>query len=346
VQPRDFFQRAAAPRIASGGSDNFISDVVLARLRLGRDVFASFLPIYVGQLRAWVEQTLLWAEYDHRSRHVDGATEIATYYNELADTRPADFLVRLDWQQVTLRLTEVYFERHHAQAHLAIERLARSSLAGLSDVHVRRYNDDPDDLSDDDDDDDNEEVATPLTAGVLDHVRRERGELSVSGTLTGDRRYTIYAKNDGRLRFELKYDGLPLVHGLPVDVDPSRHLVARLEAARQSALSDLRWTNVGAYCTALPHSAPNAMTDLIEKVAAALAGEPTMTTANLVGELMTSGGLSEDLAHLPRTLLDRLERRGVVEYRPMRIRGSRWSVRRYVLAPAYRALREALLETR
>lgn len=340
--PVEFFQRSPAPRIASGGSENFISYVSLARLRLGNDIFGSFLPIYVGQLRAWVEQTLFWGEYHHLFRHTNGVTEIATYFGDPSEARPEDFVVRLDWSQVSLNLTEVYFERHHGQAHLAVERLARSSLAGLRDVHVRRYDNDPDELETADADDG--EQGMPLAAGVLDHVRRAHGELSVSGKLTSDRRYTIYAKNDGRLRFELKYDGLPLAHDFPTDVDPSTPLISRLEAARQAAMSDMRWANVGAYCTELPRSAPDAMADLIEAVDGAVGDEPTISTASIIRELLTSGGLTEDAELLPRPVLERLERRGVVEHRPMRNRGARGSGRRYLLAPAYLALREALSE--
>jgi len=119
-------------------------------------------------------------------------------------------------------------------------------------------------------------------------------------------------------------------------------LIARLEAARQAAISDMRWANVGAYCAELPRNAPDAMAAMVEAVEGAVRDEPTISTASIIRELLTSGGLSEDAAHLPRAVLERLERRGVVEHRPMRNRGARGSGRRYLLAPAYLALREAL----
>ncbi|MDB5738589.1 MAG: hypothetical protein JWO65_2257, partial [Sphingomonas bacterium] len=307
----------------AGGADNFLSDLSLARLRIADDIFGTFLPIYVGKLQAWLIDVLGWLEFDPAVVGENGATRIIT----------SNFEVRLDWYRATLFVTEVYFERHHDRAHEAIQRLARTALDGLNTVHVRTY---PPGTG---------EGFDPVEPRLPDQIARRGRELSVSGPLTENRRYTIYAKDAGRLRLELKYKGLPGAKEHPVGVPPMATLLHRLEAARRSSLTDMRWANVGAMLEPVPPSGAERIVELVSAVAAATASHKSELSAAVLRELLTDGGIAEDGHEIDRDLLDRLERRGVIEYRPARIRERRGTPRRYLLASEYRAVREALLES-
>ncbi|MDB5715275.1 MAG: hypothetical protein JWO15_2672 [Sphingomonadales bacterium] len=319
-----FFAETAGVVSGADDWDNLITDPRMADFHIGPDLFERFLPVFILKLQHWVEGVLVWNEYQ----------PVAGWHAGVQTISHDQFVLTIRWAEVLIRQVEVYFERRVLGAHAVVERLARTALASLNDVHARRYDNAPDEL---------QKVPMPI---ALDRVRRRSAGLAVGAKLTDDRRFTIYAKDHDRIRFELKYDSYPGTNSQEWRETPQQSLIARLTQARHSLLAGMRWSEVGAMCVASPQPSLADCMALIETVSAVASEAGTVLAPGMIHDLIVSGGLSIPSGSAPALMsaVRRLAQAGVLDQRRVRPRDRSGISARFALSDRFLSVRQRLID--
>ncbi|GAA0587188.1 hypothetical protein GCM10008942_40260 [Rhizomicrobium electricum] len=229
--------------------------------------------------------------------------------------------VRVNWGEISLSQCEVYWERRVARALPWMRAFADHALAAARDVRIRRY-----------------ETERELV------VAREAGSLVVTIPLDATRsrhkaekELVVYAKDDDRIRFEVRYhSNLPDVisNSAPRDF---RRLSSLFMAARADALTRLPWLRFGEIMREAPPVPASELIPLVDFIRQETERHPGAFRGALEALLLT-GGISETDGGgwASAELLTRLVRRGVLE--PSRLVRHQRGTKRYRLARRYLGL--------
>jgi hypothetical protein len=300
----DFFASYAGLR-SLDGNDNWIRDPVRARLVLGDDISAAFLPIYLDQLQVAV---MLVLSENLDGYAVDGADHV---------WRQAGDEIRLNWNKATVPQVETYFERYHPNAIEAI-RIAGVSLLTRDHRSIMRG-----------------------FGGELD-IEREADCFSISMPI-GTRRLVIYAKRPDRIRFEIRRKRRGRYPRFDPPVLPADRLLNILSYERSEAARVGRWEEVGAQFGEPDQPTPGDLVQLIRRVMEAC-GITDPTAHRLLGRLLADGGISPALTNdLSPNVVHRLLQLGVIARTRVRTRDLTASDPRFALTEHYDLVREHLL---
>ena len=300
-----FFRQTEQPPTTFGGQDNWIADLDVARAALGEDIFTSFLPPYVMQLRRFASML------------------VAPTLNSAVEEGGEDDLIfgegeelRLHWGQVKAPQAEAYFERHHGGALQAVRTAANNVLTSLHTATVRHY--------------------LPETG-----FERLGDKFSIRSRISDGHELSVYAKTPTRIRFEIARTKAGRYGMRPASVQPgaSARLLHIMVRERDALIEACRWDNVGQLLA--EHGVP-LLPDLLMLIrdVQAACSEVGRSSQEMLATLLTDGGVTLVDADAP--LVTALKRHGVLERVSIRVRDR---ARRYTLAPFYRSVHLALLDT-
>lgn len=289
LSPAEFFTARPSPSAASqtlDGKDNMLPDF----LAFGSSVHstqlqrvATYLSMFEEALKGYVRDQLCPPGQGYETGEQDGAVWA---WND-------DFLLRLDWGDLTLSQCEVCWERHDERALEAVHRLADGILLAARSASVTTH---------------------PL--GPRTEVNRDLGALSVRAPLVPSKiNLVVYAKAASRLRFEVRY-----TKDLPDNVrrllpPAPRRLTDWFDVVRENAAGRVRWDELYEMLTPAPQPTLDALAELLAAVADAT-DKAKAKREGLLRELLLHGALTatnRDGA-APVQVVERLRKRGIVEH--------------------------------
>jgi hypothetical protein len=200
--------------------------------------------------------------------------------------------LRLDWHQATVRQSEVYWEYSHPSARLFVRQL-ETALEDIADQasHTRFS------------------------------VGRESEARQVQWQLRSNVQAAIYAKAQGRVRFEVRYAAPPSRSTYPRPWAVIG-LVPRLMHIRRDAQRRLEVV-VRTLQSRIAQSEATGITRMVEIVADILeaTGGNCQMAARVLEALIVSGGIIEGSPGVPLEVISALRRRGLVARYRLRLRG-------------------------
>lgn len=301
----DFFAETPGVPLSLDHQTNWLADPDLAHRAFGCDVFTTFLPIYVRQLRALSSQLVSPDFYGSVAE--EGADDVI---------RSDAYEVRLDWGSAAAPQSETYFERHHGSAQAVVRSAAQNVLTKLDHATVRHH--------------------------LFETGFERRGDLfSMRCRLPNERELSIYAKDRNRLRFEVSRKKAGR-YPAPVQPGSSGRLLAILASERETLLTALRWRVAGELLS--EHSLP-VVGDLVSLVTltASACDESGASLRATMSALVADGGISETESNT--ALIAFLVRSGVIERTTLRRRDhgtpKRFALRGAYIA-AFEAILDAL----
>ncbi len=280
------------------GGSNFLNHWKALRNRLGQDVFAAFMPIYVEQVQRVC--ALLLTEYEEMA--VEEGNHVLLHQDGRID---------LEWSSVSVPQIETYFERYHPSAQSAVRRGAFSLLAADHTARARLY-------------------GTSKELGF----ERDNDCFAITGHLAGTRDLKVYAKTADRIRFEVVRKGKGDNRDLP-NTSPSDRLLAIVARERQRACNAVRWEDFGVLLAGPDEAHMGDLGDLIARVVAAFSDDPVRGGKMLTG-LLEDGAITANMRD--KHAITRLLRNGVIEEVSIRRRNASGKSQRYVLKAPYRDL--------
>ena len=205
----------------------------------------------------------------------------------------------IQWGRTALTECEVYWEYRVSRALLLMRRIADQALAAARDVRLRRY-----------------DTERELT------VDRDAGSLIVTIPLDARRRdkrktgLVIYAKDDSRIRIEVRYytnlpDGISDEAGDCIDRLSSLFMAARRDAVERR----LPWAKLSHIMEEAPPISAAELIPFVDVIREETANCPDAFRSALEALLLT-GGVSEiaEGGWASPALIRRLVRRGVLEH--------------------------------
>lgn len=327
LRGKDFFIANAA--LARGGPsldqrDNMIPARHIPRaLRERENIGTAFLDTFEQGLQRLVLDTMMTFPGAPMVNYAGPA--IISQERAIEDTPSRRIggpqTLTVNWGGITLKQCEVYWERRVHRAVPWMRSFADQALSAARDVRLRRYD------------------------TTREHVvGRDAGSLTVSIPLDAQRGYgttqkemVVYAKDDHRVRFEVRY-----YSNIPDAINNAAgrnvwRLSSLLRAIRADALGRLPWDRLALTMREAEPLPSYELLPLADKVRAALEAHPGAFRAAMEALLLT-GGISEspDGGWASASVLRRLVGEGVLE--PIKLVRNQRGTKRYRLAQRYQAL--------
>jgi hypothetical protein len=311
LSPSRFFALAnnSIPRAIGSSPDNWLPEPDVVVRCLGRNPFAVFLPIYVGQLQRLIAEML--SPFAPSQMVPEGPDMVWSEHG---------LVVRVEWGRARVPQIESYFERHHGGAVGAVRSAAVVALGEADMADVRRY-----------------------SRPVSDWIERQDDCLSIGLPLTDRYRLGIYAKSPDRLRFEVRRFKKGDYSGLASPAQPHDWLLGIMNMERHKLLDAMSWPRVGAMFNEQPNPQ---MSDLIRlcSLIAQACSEYGLDVQSVMARLFEDGGITRN-GHddVPTAFLQRLCRAGVLHHLVVGRRDHPRPRKRYSLTPEYRHLMDAVM---
>lgn len=304
LRPEEFFaapdEDAVSPSLDR--NDNWLPEPRRVRALLGSEVFAAFLPIYIGQLQRMVALVLLHNE-DVRSDGTDLVLE------------DEGSRIAVGWGDVNVPQIEWYFERYHARAVTAVRHGAVALLAADHNVQVQTY----------------------ASRAALE---RDNDCFRVAVPISSTRRLAVYAKSPDRIRFEVRRHGRGYYRGRPIALTPTDRLSWIVTRERIEAERCMRWQTIGELFSGPDEVSFGDLAHLITNVLAVFPPATPMGAKALM-LLLEEGGFSSDQVR-NRNGINALVRHGIIAHVKTRSRDMSGRAMRYTLRAPYRGLHDLL----
>jgi hypothetical protein len=287
LAPGDFFAVQPVPTARArslDGNDNMVSDPTRLggsfeeeRLRAN----AAYLSVFEDKLRTLLIEALCPRDAGYEYRR-DGDDVVAD---------DGATIVRLDWSRLTVSQCEVCWERTKTNAVATVAGLASAVLAGARAASLRHD-------------------------GL--HQERTGGAVTLKVPLipSGGVELAIYAKDEGRIRLEVRYkNDVPQSVRERVRRSAKGRLSAWFDAFRKDALPRVPWAEMHTIDTiSLPLSTEHIL-DLVEAVDARVGGDQKRRRF-ILEALLSTGGVTatgpEGLA--PAAVLNAIGKDGFIQY--------------------------------
>jgi hypothetical protein len=315
----DFFTYSDGVEKSLDGNDNWIHNWRMAREHLGPDPFATFLPSYLAKVQEFLVATI-----------TPGELVVPHPMGELIRLEHDGIEVEWNTGETTLTEFEVYFERADSLAVGSMREATFAALDGLqiieSDLFLGNVRSD--------------------FEGSTMTVRRDVASLQITAPLQNKSSLKIYPKTNARIRFEVRRRGPPRWDNETQQTfGPMERVLGRMEQERRRWLRDgpmpLRWGNA---LKLFKVPARPQIGDLLRFMDAILpiAARHATPPSRIILPLLSDGGIVADLAKVPVTVLQALERKGVLERVSIQRRAEGPQTARFVLHEQYRAVVQEL----
>lgn len=283
-------------------SDNWIRDPLVARTRLGQDLFANFLPIYVRQVQAIVTLLLMG----------DEDTEVVTIADIILRAGQSRITVR--WGEASFPQIECYFERYHSRALNAVRYGSFALLAGDHSVGVRRY---PSDLD----------------------LERDNDSFRVAIPLTDIRKLVVYAKTPERIRFEVRRDGKGDYREIATALHPEARLIEICMDERCRAQNAVDWRIIGILFGGPDEANFGDLGHLVSNVLACFPNDAS-AGSNALMRVLEDGAISASEAE--PAAIKRLQQMGILQRTAIRRHDTTGRSVRYSLREPYHDLHQIM----
>jgi len=211
LSPHEFFAQCdvAVPR-SSDGNDNWISDPLMFYGDLQTDQWSPFLSLFSEKLASLITELLCPV---HASQLENQAPDISII--------GGGYRVSVLWGSAKIMACETYFERRTTTAMESMRSAAVRAITVLESAEIARYQ----------------------GADRIDSIARQASSLSVRQEVSTRYQVALYAKQRGRIRFELRKKKAATFLNLPTASSAAEFLTHRMQFQRQEMPNVLEWSN-------------------------------------------------------------------------------------------------------